>query len=103
MAAIVPFHPNDEQWEISIMDNTSNNRTQIRPEPGGMATRRSFIAVAGPVSLIWIALAALYAFVPMFAMPGSATVWGSGAAVFVVLAVIIAISERRKPQALKRD
>lgn len=48
----------------------------------------------GLVSLIWIALAALYAFVPMFAMPGSAIVWGSGAAVFLVLAVIIAVSER---------
>jgi hypothetical protein len=49
----------------------------------------------GLVSVIWIALAALYALVPMFAMPGSAIVWGSGAAVFLVLAVFIAISERR--------
>lgn len=47
------------------------------------------------VSLIWIVLAALYAFVPMFAMPGSAIVWGSGGAIFLVLALIIAISERR--------
>jgi hypothetical protein len=57
----------------------------------------------GLVSLIWIALAALYAFVPMFAMPGSAVVWGSGAAVFLVLAVIIAISERLTPQVRKLD
>ena len=57
----------------------------------------------GLVSLIWIALAALYAFVPMFAMPGSAVAWGSGAAVFLVLAVIIAITERRMPQTTKRD
>ena len=57
----------------------------------------------GLVSLIWIALAALYAFVPMFAMPGSAVVWGSGAAVFLVLAVFIAISERRTPQVRKLD
>ena len=56
----------------------------------------------GLVSLIWIALAALYAFVPMFAMPGSAAVWGSGAAVFLVLAVISAVAERRKPQTSKR-
>ena len=56
----------------------------------------------GLVSLIWIALAALYAFVPMFAMPGSAVVWGSGAAVFLVLAAIIAITERRMPQTLNR-
>ena len=52
----------------------------------------------GLVSLIWIVLAALYAFVPMFAMPGSAVVRGSGAAVFLVLALIIAIAERRMPQ-----
>lgn len=54
----------------------------------------------GLVSLIWLALAALYAFVPMFAMPGSAVVWGSGAIVFVVLAAIAAIAEsgRRGPQ-----
>jgi hypothetical protein len=56
----------------------------------------------GLVSLIWIVLAALYAFVPMFAMPGSAVVWGSGAAVFLVLAVIIAIMERRIPRTPKR-
>ena len=53
------------------------------------------------VSLVWIALAALYAFVPMFAMPGSAIVWGSGAAVFLVLAVLIAISERFSLQTRK--
>ena len=54
----------------------------------------------GLVSLIWLTLAALYAFVPMFAMPGSAVVWGSGAIVFVVLAAITAIAEsgRRGPQ-----
>jgi hypothetical protein len=56
----------------------------------------------GLVSLIWIALAALYAFVPMFAMPGSAVVWGSGAAVFLMLALIIAIAERPTPQTPKR-
>lgn len=44
------------------MDNTSNNRTQIRPEPGSMTTRRSFIAAAslGAVSLygLWAGLGA---------------------------------------------
>jgi hypothetical protein len=50
----------------------------------------------GLVSLIWLALAALYAFVPMFAMPGSAVVWGSGAIVFVVLAAIAANAEFRR-------
>ena len=49
----------------------------------------------GLVSLIWIALAALYACVPMFTMPGSAIVWGSGGAVFLLLAAVVAISERR--------
>ncbi|MDP1731769.1 MAG: hypothetical protein Q8L54_11480 [Devosia sp.] len=57
----------------------------------------------GLVSLVWIALAALYAFEPMFAMPGSAIVWGSGAAVFLALAAITAIAERRLRQAGKRD
>lgn len=50
----------------------------------------------GLVSLIWLALAALYAFVPMFAMPGSAVVWGSGAVVFVALAAIAANAEFRR-------
>jgi hypothetical protein len=57
----------------------------------------------GLVSVFWIALAALYAFVPMFAMPGSAIVWGSGATVFLVLAVVIAVSERRLPLNRERD
>ncbi len=57
----------------------------------------------GLVSLIWIALAALYAFVPMFAMPGSAVVWGSGAVVFLTLAVIIAVLERLMPRARELD
>lgn len=42
----------------------------------------------GLVCLTWAALAALYAFVPMFSMPGSALVWGSGAIVFFGLAVV---------------
>lgn len=49
----------------------------------------------GIVSAIWIALAALYAFVPMFNMPGSALVWGSGAVIFLGLTVLIAQAERR--------
>lgn len=46
------------------------------------------------VSLIWAGLAALYGLVPMFAMPGSALVWGSGAAVFLALAAAIALRGR---------
>ena len=54
------------------------------------------------VCLIWAALAALYAFVPMFSMPGSATVWGSGAAVFLGLTVITAAREIHLKSASKR-
>lgn len=49
----------------------------------------------GLVSAIWIALAALYAFVPMFDMPGSALVWGSGAVIFVALTVLVGRADRR--------
>lgn len=48
------------------------------------------------VSAIWIALAALYAFVPMFDMPGSVLVWGSGAVIFACLAVLAMRTERRE-------
>lgn len=47
------------------------------------------------VTLIWAALAALYAFVPMFSMPGSAMVWGSGAIIFLGLTVASAASDLR--------
>jgi membrane protein implicated in regulation of membrane protease activity len=50
------------------------------------------------VCAIWVALAALYAFVPLFAMPGSALVWGSGALVFLILAVVTIVAERRLPR-----
>ena len=45
------------------------------------------------VWLIWTALAVLYAFVPMFSMPGSAMVWGSGAAVFLGLTIMTVARE----------
>jgi hypothetical protein len=48
------------------------------------------------VCIVWAALAALYAFVPMFSMPGSAFVWGSGAALFLCLAAAILLTDRRK-------
>lgn len=44
----------------------------------------------------WAALALLYALVPMFAMPGSTTVWGGGAALFLALAALTAFAERRR-------
>ncbi|MBI4275453.1 MAG: hypothetical protein HY659_12215 [Rhizobiales bacterium] len=46
------------------------------------------------VCIVWAALALLYATVPMFNMPGSALVWGAGAAIFAALAAIIAVVER---------
>ena len=46
------------------------------------------------VCLVWAALALLYGLVPMFSMPGSALVWGSGAVVFLGLAVATARAER---------
>ena len=54
------------------------------------------------VCLIWAALAALYAFVPMFSMPGSAVVWGSGAAVFLGLTIMTAVREIHLKSASKR-
>jgi hypothetical protein len=48
----------------------------------------------GLVSAVWAVLAALYAFVPMFTMPGSALVWGSGSAVFLMLLIFVAMRER---------
>jgi len=47
------------------------------------------------VGAVWAALAGLYAFVPMFAMPGSALVWGGGAVIFLALAMLIVRADRR--------
>jgi hypothetical protein len=49
----------------------------------------------GLVAVVWVALAALYAFVPLFHMPGSAQVWGAGALIFVALALLIAVVEAK--------
>jgi MYXO-CTERM domain-containing protein len=47
----------------------------------------------------WIALAILYATVPMFSMPGYAAVWGYGSLVFLGLAVLTALAVRRRRRA----
>jgi len=47
------------------------------------------------VFVVWLALAILYATVPMFAMPGYATVWGWGALVFLGLGLLTAYAARR--------
>ena len=49
----------------------------------------------GLVFVVWAALALAYGLVPAFAMPGAALVWGAGAALFLALAIMIAIAERR--------
>jgi hypothetical protein len=61
----------------------------------------------GLVATVWAVLAAIYGFVPMFDMPGSALVWGAGAILFAVLtalviradAVAVRVSRRREPSA----
>ena len=47
------------------------------------------------VFVVWLALAIVYATVPMFAMPGYAVVWGWGALVFLGLAGLVAAASRR--------
>jgi hypothetical protein len=47
------------------------------------------------VFAVWLALAIVYATVPMFAMPGYAVVWGWGALVFLGLAGLVAAASRR--------
>lgn len=48
------------------------------------------------VFAVWLLLALLYAFVPMFAMPGYAAVWGYGSLIFLALAVLTALAARRR-------
>lgn len=48
------------------------------------------------VFTIWALLAAAYALVPMLDMPAAARVWGAGAAVFLALAVWVALRRRRR-------
>ncbi len=50
------------------------------------------------VFVVWAVLAAVYALAPMFQMPGYAAVWGWGAAIFLMLAVLIAIAARGHPK-----
>ena len=49
----------------------------------------------GIVFAVWLALAIVYAAVPMFSMPGYAVVWGWGALVFLGLAALVAAAARR--------
>lgn len=56
----------------------------------------------GVVGAVWLVLAALYAFVPAFHMPGSTLVWGAGAIGFIALAAMIASAERRNSSTASR-
>jgi hypothetical protein len=48
------------------------------------------------VFAVWALLAAAYTLVPMFDMPAAARVWGAGAAVFLALALWVALRRRRR-------
>ncbi len=57
------------------------------------------VGLIGVVFLVWAALTIMYATIPMIYMPSSIRVWGAGAMMFLVLAVVIARAEvvgRRK-------
>jgi len=47
------------------------------------------------IAAVWAALAAVYALVPSLGMPGYVRVWGGGAALFLVLAGVLAAVARR--------
>lgn len=42
-----------------------------------------------PIVVVWAALAAVYALSPALNMPGYARVWGAGAVLFLVLALVL--------------
>jgi len=50
----------------------------------------------GVVALIWSTLALMYATVPAILMPSSFRVWGTGAAVFIVLTIMSAVADRKR-------
>jgi len=43
---------------------------------------------------VWAALAAVYALVPSLGMPGYVRVWGGGAVLFLLLAIVLALAGR---------
>lgn len=49
------------------------------------------------VAAVWLLLAALYALVPAFAMPGAALLWGTGGIAFAALAWRIRAAGHRAP------
>lgn len=53
------------------------------------------IWLIGGVFLVWMALSVAYFTVPMIQMPTTGRVWGLGAALFLVLASVIAVACRK--------
>jgi membrane protein implicated in regulation of membrane protease activity len=49
----------------------------------------------GIVFLVWMALAVMYATIPMIMMPTGLRVWGLGAVLFLALTVLTAVAGRR--------
>jgi hypothetical protein len=54
------------------------------------------------VSVVWSVLAALYAFVALFHMLGSAQVWGAGALIFA-LTILTAVVEAKARRQVARE
>lgn len=51
------------------------------------------------IAVVWAALAVVYALAPWGDMIGYARVWGTGAALFLGLAVLLALAGRRRAAA----
>lgn len=50
----------------------------------------------GIVAAVWLALAVMYATIPMIYMPNSVRVWGLGAVLFALLTALILFCERAR-------
>jgi hypothetical protein len=55
------------------------------------------------VFVVWAVLAVLYATVPMLSMPGFAVVWGAGAVIFLLLALLIWAATHRSGHGSEAD
>lgn len=57
--------------------------------------RQELLLLLG-VAVVWSVLAAVYALAPGLGMPGYARVWGGGAVVFLILAVVLVGATKRR-------
>jgi|DewCreStandDraft_4_1066084.scaffolds.fasta_scaffold00150_111 hypothetical protein len=53
------------------------------------------VRILAIAAAVWAVLASAYALVPAFHMPGAAPLWGTGALLFLGLAVAAARAEKR--------